>query len=483
MRCLLACGILIAAAAPTPAVAQRAAPASAPPAARIEIIENIAVIDGTGAAPIRDARVVIEDGRIRAVGRRSAIAAPPGAARLDGGGGTLMPGFVDMHAHVTLGPVELDRSGATPVMRALPDKDVARRSLALLLANGVTTIRDPGGEAAVGVRDSVARGLIEGPRMFVAGAVIDRLTFPGLSTSVKTADEVRAEVRRQVANGVDMVKLYAYLTPDLIGAGVDEAHRFGVPAIAHVMMTSWTEAARLGLDGIVHIPGWSPKLLPAASRSKYASMMATGQFMFGWFDLADLEGPELNEAISAIASRGMHFDPTLVVFERAVRGDDSTITHSPQLRDAAPALVKNWREFFTFNIGWSAADFARARATWPKVLRLTRLLYDRGVMITAGTDANNPWVVPGESFHRELELLVDAGIPPLDVIRIATHNGAAALGRLAEIGTIEPGKRADLVLVKGDPSRRIGETREVLWVMQSGRRTTPSEVLKRAALR
>ncbi len=472
--------------APTHGTLEPPPSSSAQLAARrtLEVIENITVIDGTGALPLRDARVLIEDGRIRAVGTRGTIAVPAGAARVDGRGGTLLPGFIDMHAHVTLGPVQLDRSGPAPVMRALPDSVVARRSLALLLASGITTIRDPGGEGAVAVRDSVATGRIEGPRMFVAGAVIDRLDFPGLSATVKNPDEVRAEVRRQVALGVDMVKLYAYLTPELIAAGVDEAHRLGVPAIAHVMLTTWTEAARLGLDGIVHVPGWSARLLPAGARAKYTTMMAGGsQFMYGWFELVELDGVEMQEAITALATRRMHLDPTLVVFERAVRGDDSTITRSPHLGDASPALLRNWRDFFSFSAGWSANDFQRARAAWPKALRLTRLLYERGVLLTAGTDANNPWVVPGESYHRELELLVDAGIPPLDVLRIATHNGAQALGILHDVGTIEPGKRADLVLVRGDPSRDISATRQVQWVARSGARVAPAEVRRRAGLR
>jgi imidazolonepropionase-like amidohydrolase len=489
--------LVLAAALIVPSRVAPQSPSSAPPAPRrkaepsqpasrraLEVIEHVTVIDGTGALPIRDARVVVEDGRIRAVGPRAAIPVPNGATRIDGGGGTLLPGLIDMHAHVTLGPVQVDRSGQAPVMRALPDTAVAHRSLALLLANGVTTIRDPGGEGAVAVRDSVASGHIEGPRMFVAGAVIDRTPFPGLSTQVNTPDEVRAEVRRQVALGVDMVKLYAYLPPELIAAGVEEAHRQGVPAIAHVMFTTWTEAARLGLDGIVHIPGWAPRLLPAAQRAKYAAMMAGGsQFMFGWFELVDLEGAEMQQAINALASRRMHLDPTLVVFERAVRGDDTTVTRSPHLRDASPALLKNWRDFFSFSAGWSADDFRRARAAWPKALRLTRILYDRGVLLTAGTDANNPWTVPGESFHRELELLAEAGIPPVDVIRIATRNGAQALGILGEVGTIEPGKRADLVLVRGDVSRNISATRQVQWVARSGRRVVPAEVLRRAGLR
>lgn len=449
------------------------------------VIDRVTVIDGTGAAPVPDAVVLMEQGRIRAVGTRATVRVPPGAQRIDGGGGYLVPGFVEMHAHVALGPVEMDRSGSAPAMKMLADPGGSRRSLGLLLANGITTARDPGGpaEVLVAVRDSVANGHLVGPRLFVAGDVIDKTPFPGLSRMVKTADDVRTEVRRQAALGVDMVKLYAWLTPDLVRAGVDEAHRMGIPAIAHVMFTTWTDAARSGLDGIVHVLGWSPQLLPAKSRARYGQMMASGSpFMYGWLELVDLDSPEMNEAINAIAQRRMHLDPTLVVFERAIRGDDPATTGGPHLAMASPALLANWRDWFSFSAGWTKDDFARARAAWPRALQLTKKLYDRGVLLTAGTDANNPWTVPGESYHRELELLAEAGIPALDVIRIATRNGAEALGLLSETGTIEPGKRADLVLLSRNPAESISATRTIQWVMQRGIRHDPAIVLQRAGI-
>jgi imidazolonepropionase-like amidohydrolase len=184
-----------------------------------------------------------------------------------------------------------------------------------------------------------------------------------------------------------------------------------------------------------------------------------------------------------MAQRRMHLDPTLVVFERGVRGDDPAVIRSPALADASPALLANWRAFFTFSIGWTPDDFARARAAWPKALQLTKRLHDRGVLLTAGTDANNPWTVPGESYHRELELLVESGISPLDVIGIATRNGARALRILDETGTIEAGKRADLVLLRTDPTASISATRGVQWVMTDGVRHDPAAVLRAAGLR
>jgi imidazolonepropionase-like amidohydrolase len=163
-----------------------------------------------------------------------------------------------------------------------------------------------------------------------------------------------------------------------------------------------------------------------------------------------------------------------------VRGDDDAVTASPALALAPPALVENWRALFRFDRGWSAEDYRRARAAWPKALELVRIMHERGVLLAAGTDANNPWTPPGESFHRELELLAQAGITANDVIGIATRNGAKALGILDEAGTIEVGKRADVVLLERDPIVDISAVRSVRWVMKAGRRFDPADLLATA---
>ncbi|GMV07263.1 MAG: amidohydrolase [Gemmatimonadota bacterium] len=442
-------------------------------------IEGATLIDGRGGTPLSNALVLVSGGRIRAVGHAGSVQVPSGATRIDARGMTLLPGFVDVHAHVTLGPVGFDRDRSPPAIVALPDPEGSGRNLALLLAHGVTTARDPGGaaERTVAARDSVLDGLLPGPRLFVAGEVIDQATFPGLSAPVSTPEEIRQEVRRQAAIGVDVIKLYASLTPELVAAGIDEAHRQGLPVIGHIMGTSWAEAAALGLDGIVHIIGWSPKLLPESSRAAYTSMLGGTQYLYGWLEHLDLAAPEMRRTVDLLAQRRVAVDPDLVVFERAMRGDDPAVTQSPELSMAPPALLENWRSFFTFNTGWSADDYARARAAWPKALELTKLLFDRGVLLGAGTDASNPWTVAGESFHREMELLVQAGIPPLDVLGIATRNGARILGIDDDSGTVEVGKRADLVLLREDPLRDISATRSIEWVMKGGEIHRPQEIL------
>lgn len=459
-------------------------PAFASPAvaaAQTFVVRGVTLIDGTGAPPLPDAVVVVKDGRIAAVGPASSTTVPGDATTIDGGGRTLLPGFVDTHAHLTVGPVTAEVVDGQPrvVMKTLDDG--ARRSLLLLLAHGVTTIRDPGGdtEHLVATRDALERGELVGPRAVVAGRVIDTADFPGLVDRATTAAEVRVAVRRQAEAGVDLVKLYTTLGPDLVAAGVEEAHRLGLPAVAHLHETTWAEAAELGLDGIVHIIPGTAELLPVPAREGYATKPGALGFPH-WFDLVDLDAQAVRTTVHTLAAEGVHLDPTLVVFEHAFFGDVVRFTsETAALSLAHPELVENWRSFFSFNLGWTERDFEVAHRVWPKVLAFTRQLWEGGVLLSAGTDANNPWTVPGVSFHRELQLLAAAGIPPGEVLKIGTRNGAEVAGLLDETGTVEPGKRADLVLVDGDPWVDLRATERIVWVMKDGRRYDPEELLAR----
>ncbi len=444
-------------------------------------ITNVTVIDGSGAPPIKDATVLVEAGRIAAVGPADTLSIPSAMQRIDGEGRVLVPGFVDTHAHLSVGPVVLEMADGKPTVSMKVLADGPERTLLALLAHGITTIRDPGGstEQLVAVRDAIERGDLLGPRAVVAGRVIDQSDLEGLVDQATTPDEVRLAVRLQVEAGVDLIKLYATLTPELLAAGIDEAHLHGRQAIAHLHETTWSEAATLGLDGIVHIIPGSSEMLPADVRETYAAKPGTLGFPH-WFSWVDLDSETVKQTIRKLALERVYLDPTLVVFEHAFFGDSTRFTTATEgLELAHPALVDNWKRLFSFNIGWNEADFDVARRSWPKVLRLTRQLWEAGVLLSAGTDANNPWTVPGPSFHRELQLLVQAGIPSAQVLRIGTRNGAEVAGLLDDVGTIEKGKRADLILLDGDPVADIRATSSIVWVMKEGIRYRPSELLER----
>jgi imidazolonepropionase-like amidohydrolase len=432
-------------------------------------IRGATVIDGTGAPGRARQTIIVRNDRIAAVGPTASTPIPRGARVIEARGLFVVPGFIDMHAHYALGPVTIDQSKTPATMRMAYDHAASLASLRTLLGFGITTLRNPAGPTlqSVAIRDSVRLGLLRGPRIYTAGEVLDLTTAEGLVSTVRTADEVRAEVARQVSLGVDYIKLYALLRPELIRAGIDEAHRLGVRALAHLYLTSWTDAARMGLDGIVHIVPGTAELLPSDQRQAFQKRFRGTQFMIEWFNFVDVKSPEIQEMTRTMVERRVSVDPTLVVFEAMAWGDSARITTSPDLRYAPPSVLAGWKGF-TLTIGWTPDDFAESRRAWPKVLAFTKHLYDAGILLTAGTDMGNPWTVPGASFHRELELLVAAGIPPLAVLSIATRNGAQSLNILSDVGTISVGKVADLVALTGDPTSDIGNTRRIAWVMQGG---------------
>ncbi|MEP7345727.1 MAG: amidohydrolase family protein [Gemmatimonadaceae bacterium] len=444
-------------------------------------IRGATVIDGTGAAPQADQTVVVKGERILAVGPSASIAVPPGARMIDGAGRFIIPGLIDMHAHYGLGAVTVDTTAkGVPIgMHVIPDHDGAVDAFQTLLAFGVTTIRNPGGPLPmmVALRDSVRLGLRTGPRIFTAGEVIDATSSEGLTVGVKTEEDIRREVARQAALGVDYVKLYAGLGPVLVRAGIDEAHKRGVRAIGHLFLTTWTDAANTGIDGIVHIVPGSAQLLPQERRLEFQRRFRGTQFMIEWFNYVDLQSAETRTMLDALVRHNVFLDPTLVIFEAMVWGDSARITQNRDLVYAPPMNLANWRGGFVLTTGWKPEDFTEARRAWPNVLGFTKALYDGGVQLTVGTDMLNPWVSPGASLHRELELLVSAGIPPIDVLRMATRNGARSLGIESEVGTIAVGKIADLVMLSADPIADIRNTRQIDWVMQGGKLSRPADLL------
>lgn len=423
------------------------------------VLDGINLIDGTGAAPRPNTSIVIVDGRIAAVGPRGRVALPEDARVLDLSGRTVIPGLIDAHAHVTF--LRHATSDAPEY-----DEATTRRVLRLLLTFGVTGARNPMAPAPVGaaLRDAIAAEVVPGPRLRTAGDWIDAGRFP-------TAERVREEVARQAAYGVDDVKLYAGLTPDLVRAGVEAAAEHGLQVVGHLHATSWSEAAQAGIDFLTHASGWSEDLLPAAQRGRYRRAIRREGALrarLRWLEWVDPRGPELRALARELARRRIPVDPTLVAFEAKIRGDDALYTASPDLALLPQAIRDSWREG-TFTDDWTPADFERGRRVWPKLLEIVRVYDEEGVPLLAGSDSPNPWVVPGASLHREMELLVSAGLDPLRVIRMATKDAADAFG-WSDAGSLELGRRADLVVLSGDPTHDIRHTRRIEAVYLAGRR-------------
>jgi enamidase len=375
------------------------------------------VIDGTGAAPLHDAVVLVQHGRVLAVGPRAQTEIPDGAERKHLTGLTVLPGLMDSHVHLSFalprGPNDAQAEAIiTGVLRGF-------------LRHGVTSIRDVGAGYPwiVELAQSIESGRREGPRIFAAGPMVTapgghpagtllRGNEPAIQAGTRqitSPDAGRAVVRDLAGGGVDVIK-----------AVVDSRGRPNAPERlptldASVLNAVVAEARAVGLPVTVH---WgNVDELPAVIAARPTQLEHAG---------ASALPPPL---IAEIARWGIVIDPTLGVLASLA----------------------------------SAEDFAQGP------MANVRRLHAAGVEITAGTDAplgNQPF---GESLHRELELLVEAGLSPLEAIQAATSRPARLLKRGGEIGTIEAGKRADVLAVAGDPLRAIGDLRNVRLVMQDGR--------------
>jgi imidazolonepropionase-like amidohydrolase len=436
------------------------------------------LIDGTGSAPQPDVTVIVRAGRIEFVGPAREKAPGSEFPAIDGRGKFLLPGLIDTHAHVTY--LNWSGEGAAPSTGTYDD-EISRASLRLLLAFGITTVRNPGGPTApaVALRDRVGSGKVTGPFILTAGEILNHAPrFDGLTRPVTTDADVQREVAAQAVARVDFVKIYGNLPPELVRSAIHAAHDRGLKVIGHLQATSWTEAAHLGIDAIAHGASWSVDELPSDRRESYRTAIAKQGAMrarLQWLDDVRPDGAEIQTMIGEIASRRIPVDPTLIAYATKLEGRAPRFVASPDLR-LAPQPMRSSFDTLSFVRDWSREDFDHGRRAWPKMQALVRAYHRGGVLLTAGSDEPNSWIVPGPSLHTELELLVEAGLSPLEVLTIATRNGAESLGILNDVGTVSIGKRADLILLDADPTRNIRNTRTISLVVQNGRPFAPSEL-------
>jgi len=425
------------------------------------VLHDATVIDGTGAPPREHVDVIVRDDRITEVVPAASATHPAGAHVIDARGKFVVPGLIDMHAHLLLHPWN-ERGEIAPRY----DREASLEHLQLFLRFGVTTVRDPGSETADAIllRDLVRAGKIAGPDIFTAGRI---LTYgenhPEPFVTVRDEHAVREEIRWQARAGVDAIKIYASMPPELLRVAVEEAHEHDLPLIGHLQRTTWTEAARLGIDGIEHAAPWSNEYIPPSMRAAAPEGLLARVY---W--LEHLDEKAIDAMIAALAEHRVVVDPTLMAMHTKFWGDDARHTQNRELALLPEVVRKGWPAG-RFTNGWSAADYARAQKTWPALLRITKKMFDAKVHLVTGTDTPTPWIIPGASLHDELRLLADAGIPPLAILRMATFDAARALKREREFGSIAPGLRADLLLLSRNPLESIENTRAIETVVQRGK--------------
>jgi imidazolonepropionase-like amidohydrolase len=431
---VLAAGLAVAGCRPTPKD-------------RIALV-GATVIDGSGGTPMPDMVVVVHGNRIESVSPRAGFKIPKTALVVDVHDRWIIPGLIDAHAHT------------------------ARWALPRYAAFGVTTVRDLHStqDSILSLREQVALGSVFGPAIFTAGAMIDGspATYDD-ATAVRNDDEARRAVDARIVAGVEYLKVYTRITPELLKAILDEAGNFRMTVAAHLGLTDALTAARLGVRSIEHLSG-----VPEATLAKPEPLYAAHRqgFFAGWTAFekswAGLDSAALARTAVRLAETRVVMVPTLGLHETFSRLDDPEVLASPDLKLVPDSEIKKWNvPDMIARAGWKSADFAAFRASRANQDLFLREFKAAGGTIAAGTDASIQMMVPGASEHDEMALLVAAGLTPGDAILAATRNVAQLLGA-DSLGRVAPGKVADLVILTADPLADITNTRRIDRVMLRG---------------
>jgi hypothetical protein len=426
-------------AARSPAVARRFGRLPAGPVA----FTHVRLYDSERGRFLDDQNVVVRGERIAAVGPASRVRIPAGARVIEGRGRTLLPGIWDAHMHVGS-----DAQGT------------------MLLSMGVTSARDPGGEvdATVRRRERIARGELLFPAVY-SSVLIDGagpLQAQG-GVSVSSAEEAVAAVRNAHQRGFTGVKFYTSMRREWLLPAVAEARRLGLHVHGHIPATMRpTDVIAAGYDEITHINFVMMQAMPDEVVNQSNGIMrfqGPGRHARN----VDLSAEPMRSLIAEMAWRRTVVDPTLAVFEGGFGAEprDLSPAYAPFLGTMPPATERSFRGGgFLLPEGVTRADY---RASFARLVELVGALHRAGVPIVAGTDGS------GLELIRELELYVEAGMSPAEALQTATLRPAQLVRADRSTGSIAVGKEADLVLVEGDPSRRIGDLRRTLWVMSDGR--------------
>ncbi len=415
------------------------------------VIDGGTLIDGTGRAPVARARLVVQGNRIREVGSQEDIQIPAGAKVIDTTAKFIMPGLIDAHVHY---------------WEYLPE---------LWINYGITTVIDTGNymEYILSVREAAATGKLWGPRVFASGSGIagprrDRFV-------VNNAAEARAAAEEHVRRKVDFIKVFATITAEQLEAVTEVAHRAGIPVVGHLRIIDAREAALAGIDGLIHASGVSAALVPEPQ----AELIKTTVGLNPWGSSGgglyhyQMDISKFDDLIRLLVERQIMIQPDLVHSAKGVikQWDRFDLENRRLFDDPNLDYVPRYMRQRWFSIAYlknaMTEEMERRREGYRKMMEFLGRFVAAGGVLLAGSDTVGS-ATPATTLHQELEVFVeDIGLTPMQALQTATKN-PADFYRLEGLGTIEPGKFADLIVVKKDPLRDIRNTRSIDLVMKDG---------------
>ncbi|MES2095717.1 MAG: amidohydrolase family protein [Pseudomonadota bacterium] len=434
---------------------------------------HVRVIDGTGAAPLEDRTLLIDDGRIAGV-RPGGDALPSGYRAIDATGDSVMPGIVGMHDHqYYIARPNLTSDGKSDEPLMVPQMTFS--SPRLYLANGVTTLRTTGSVEPytdLNMKRLIDTGTLPGPHMDVTGPYLEGEGSPFMQMHpLKDAADATRTVNFWADQGATSFKAYMNITRAELKAAIDAAHARGLKVTGHLCSVTYPEAAALGIDDLEH-GFWVNTQLDPGKRPDSCSAGSGGPTLTAM----TADSAAARALIALLVERHVAVTSTLPVFE----GSSPDYRTLPQ-RQLDLMSVEARTDYFmvrSLTAQRSPQRTAAAAIQWANELALERAFVAAGGLLIAGPDpTGGGQVLPGFGDQRAIELLVVAGFTPLEAIRIGTLNGATYLGLTGRIGSIAAGKDADLILVRGDPSKRIADIENVVTVFKDGVGYDPAPLL------
>ncbi|MGA8034730.1 MAG: amidohydrolase family protein [Candidatus Acidiferrales bacterium] len=424
-------------------------------------LTHVRVIDGTGAPAVEDQSIVIANGKIQSIGAAGTVAIPQGAQQIDKTGYTVIPGLIGMHDHLFYVDSAAQQRASRAPEPGIVAPEIPFTAPRLYFASGVTTMRTTGSSEPyldLKLKSRIDANLMPGPSLDVTGPYLEGAPTPfAMMHELTGPDDAKHMVDYWASEGTTSYKAYMHITRAELSAAIEAAHAHNQKITGHLCSVTWPEAIALGIDNLEHGPVFADTEFVADKKPDECA--PGGAPAWG---RQDLNGAAVQELIHNLVAHHVAVTSTLPVFEAFLPGRPKL---QQRVLDAMSPQAAQSYLTMRANVPMDSPYVALFR----KEMDFEMAFVQAGGLLLGGPDpTGNGGVLPGFGDQREVELLVEAGFTPVDAIQIYTENGARYLGQLDRIGTLASGKQADLVLIKGDPSKNIDEIENVETVFKSG---------------